>query len=86
MNFPIYSNHGQSMKNKIILFRDYKFALIPENFNWTDYVTEKIMNAFQAGTVPVYMGSETVDDWSPGPKSVIKVSDFRDQKELAGFF
>ena len=37
-----------------------------------DYVTEKMPNAIQAGTVPVYWGSETVDSWTPGPHSIIK--------------
>jgi hypothetical protein len=47
MDFPIYSNHGASMKNKIQVFAEYKFVLTFENNNVTDYVTEKIMNVFQ---------------------------------------
>src|SRR5271165_4251677 len=51
MQFPIYSNHGASMRNKIFVFklrdfglesdrfqRDYKFTLVFENNNVTDYV------------------------------------------------
>lgn len=52
MQFPIYSDHGKSMMNKITIYQQYKFVLAFENHNITDYVTEKIMNAFQAGSVP----------------------------------
>jgi hypothetical protein len=83
MQFPIYSNHGESMKNKVRIFRNYKFALVMENHNVTDYVTEKVVNALQAGSVPIYVGSETIDDWVPA-KSTIKASDFPSLRELAG--
>jgi hypothetical protein len=38
------------------LLRGYKFALVTENTNALDYVTEKLFQALLAGTVPVYMG------------------------------
>ena len=62
----------------------------------TDYVTEKIYNVFQAGSIPVYMGAPnigrsfvplfmiSIDEWLPDPKSIIKASDFSSPKELAG--
>ena len=46
MNFPIYSNHGESMKNKIKILSQYKFVLAFENNNVTDYVTEKMVNFY----------------------------------------
>lgn len=53
MQFPIYNDHGASMRNKIFIFKDYKFVLVFENNNVTDYVTEKMPNVLQAGSVPV---------------------------------
>jgi hypothetical protein len=108
MQFPIYSDHGSSMKNKIQVFQDYKFVLTFENNNVTDYVSEKIINVFQvhkhslsfvffscssylyfffvqAGAVPIYMGSPTIDDWIPGEHSIIKTSDFKGPKHLAEY-
>eukprot|EP01114_Cavostelium_apophysatum_P009638 TRINITY_DN2285_c0_g1_i2.p1 TRINITY_DN2285_c0_g1~~TRINITY_DN2285_c0_g1_i2.p1 ORF type:complete len:606 (+),score=145.63 TRINITY_DN2285_c0_g1_i2:116-1933(+) len=86
MQFPIYSDHGASMRNKIFIFTHYKFVLVFENNNVTDYVTEKMMNVIQAGAVPVYMGSPNVHPyWTPGENSIIKVSDYKGPEDLAKF-
>eukprot|EP01116_Phalansterium_solitarium_P000917 TRINITY_DN1075_c0_g3_i2.p1 TRINITY_DN1075_c0_g3~~TRINITY_DN1075_c0_g3_i2.p1 ORF type:complete len:611 (+),score=192.62 TRINITY_DN1075_c0_g3_i2:38-1834(+) len=86
MQFPIYSNHGQSMANKVKTFESYKFVLTFENNNITDYVTEKMINVLQARAVPVYMGAPNVHpDWTPGEKAIIKTSDFEGPKELAKY-
>lgn len=42
--------------NKLSYLRDYRFNLTPENSNDPYYCTEKLMEAFQAGTVPIYFG------------------------------
>jgi len=84
MQFPIYQDHGASMRNKIGIFKDYKFVLVFENNNVTDYVTEKMMCAIEAGSVPVYMGSPNVHPyWTPGENSVIKTDDFQGPAHLA---
>lgn len=44
--------------DKIRFMNAYKFNICPENTNRTGYVTEKIFQAIQAGTVPVYWGSD----------------------------
>lgn len=36
----------------------FRFNICPENSNRTGYVTEKLFEAFQAGVVPVYWGSD----------------------------
>jgi Glycosyltransferase family 10 (fucosyltransferase) C-term len=41
-------------------FHRYRFALVMENAEVGHYVTEKIMNAFFAGTIPVYFGTRDV--------------------------
>jgi len=86
MQFPIYSDHGASMRNKIWIFTHYKFVLVFENNNVTDYVTEKLTNVLQAGSVPVYMGSENVHPyWTPGENSIVKFSDYKGPADLARF-
>merc|ERR1719163_703824 len=42
------------------LARDYRFALVMENKNLPRYVTEKIVNAFASGSIPVYYGTTEV--------------------------
>eukprot|EP01116_Phalansterium_solitarium_P000914 TRINITY_DN1075_c0_g1_i1.p1 TRINITY_DN1075_c0_g1~~TRINITY_DN1075_c0_g1_i1.p1 ORF type:complete len:607 (+),score=221.61 TRINITY_DN1075_c0_g1_i1:865-2685(+) len=84
MRFPIYSDHGSSMRNKVTVFRDYKFVITFENNNVTDYVTEKMCNVLQAGAVPIYMGAPNVHpDWTPGEKSIIQTDNFKGPQDLA---
>eukprot|EP01127_Copromyxa_protea_P013020 TRINITY_DN3451_c0_g1_i2.p1 TRINITY_DN3451_c0_g1~~TRINITY_DN3451_c0_g1_i2.p1 ORF type:complete len:422 (+),score=66.38 TRINITY_DN3451_c0_g1_i2:30-1268(+) len=85
MRAPVYEDHGKSMENKIKLFADYKFVLVFENNNFTDYVTEKLLCALQAGSIPVYMGAPNIDEFLPGTNSIIKTSDFSGPKELAEY-
>jgi hypothetical protein len=83
MQFPIYSDHGSSMRNKIAVFSEYKFVLALENNNVTDYVTEKLVNALQAGALPIYMGAPNVDEWLPSPDAVLRTDQFASPAALA---
>src|SRR5690554_5397676 len=72
-------SHGDKIIEKIGIISEYKFLLAFENNNLvSDYVTEKMTNAYQAGTVPVYWGapngslsllSPSVDEWTIGDHS-----------------
>jgi len=49
---------GKTLKqSKFDKLKDYKFCLCPENDYYPGYVTEKLFQAWYAGTVPIYMGS-----------------------------
>jgi hypothetical protein len=79
-------SHGDQMAQKIAVISQYKFYLAFENNDRTpDYVTEKIMNAFQAGSIPVYWGAPNIDMWTPSNHSIIKVSDFSSARALAKY-
>ena len=54
MRHHIYADHGQSMGNKVQVFQNYRYVLAFENNNVTDYVTEKIWNAFQGGLLSIF--------------------------------
>ena len=43
----------------VALYSNYKFVMAFENKDKPGYVTEKILNAFLAGAVPIYWGSST---------------------------
>lgn len=84
MQFPIYSDHGASMRNKIGMFHGYRFVLAFENSNTSDYVSEKLWNAFQSGALPVYMGSHNVAaEHLPAPHSLIETRHFSGPEALA---
>ena len=43
-----------------VLFSKYRFTLAMENTVTHNYITEKIENAFYAGSIPIYYGTEQV--------------------------
>jgi hypothetical protein len=63
---PLFNNIGyvlprDDIKNKRDFLRDRKFNVAFENGIYPGYVTEKILDAIYARTIPIYLGSMTVD-------------------------
>ncbi|XP_045772219.1 alpha-(1,3)-fucosyltransferase 10 [Maniola jurtina] len=54
----------------------YKFVLALENGICEDYVTEKFWRAIKVGSVPIYFGSPSIQDWFPNNKSAILIQDY----------
>ena len=52
---PIFGNVTKQPKLKIL--KDYKFCLCPENSFYPGYITEKLIEAWFAGTIPIWSGS-----------------------------
>ena len=67
---------------KHAVLRRYPFYLAYENSNDSDYVTEKVYHALEAGVLPVYLGTTNVRDFVP-PHSVVLRSDFESPAALA---
>ena len=44
---------------------NFKFALVMENFVYPGYVTEKIIDALAAGSIPLYLGAPDIEDFVP---------------------
>lgn len=66
----------------------YKFNIAFENSANVDYVSEKIYQAYLAGSIPIYFGAPNVDELIPfsnKSKSFIRSSDFADMKALADY-
>lgn len=49
-----------SNKSKIEFQRNYKFTIACENYSFEYYNTEKLTDAFYAGTIPIYYGDPKV--------------------------
>ena len=74
---------GAFIENKNAWLKNYKFNLCFENSSQKGYVTEKIIQAFAAGCVPIYWGDESLCDekyakFRPvfNPKAFINVHNF----------
>jgi hypothetical protein len=48
---------------KIEALRDYKFSITIENSQEDDYFTEKILDCFLTGTVPIYFGTKNIGNY-----------------------
>ena len=54
------NNIGWRVSNKRKFLRDFKFSICFENSKTDGYVSEKIYDAFEAGTIPIYYGDDTL--------------------------
>ncbi len=41
---------------------DYRFSIVMENYVDDMYFTEKLLNCFATGTIPVYIGARKIDE------------------------
>lgn len=73
--------------HKLILSRYYKFSLVFMNQDCDYFVDDRLYHALTSGSVPVYMGTDKIDDFLPGnlKNSIIKVRDFESPKHLAEY-
>ena len=51
------------IKSKIEALKDYRFSIAMENSRFNNYFTEKILDCFLAGTIPIYRGPENIGDF-----------------------
>ena len=75
------NNVGGPVKDKLEFTEKYRFALAIENSSQPGYTTEKILEAFAAGAVPIYWGSSRIKE-EFNPDSFICVSDYEDMEAL----
>lgn len=71
-------------RTKISIIGKYRFCLALENSICVDYVTEKLFDPLQAGTVPIYLGAPNVREFAP-PGSFINAAEFGSASELAAY-
>ncbi len=57
------NNIGGLVKNKIEFLSSYKFSIAMENTDGDGYISEKIIDSFIAGTIPIYYGDYMIDEY-----------------------
>jgi hypothetical protein len=71
---------------KAALAIQYKFEVVMQNAICFDYVDEKLYEALQRGSIPIYMGAPNVLEFLPrGHKMLIRVEDFANEVALAEY-
>ena len=68
----IYKNNVGYIKNKIKFLSSYKFSIAMENTEGNGYLSEKIIESFISGTIPIYYGDYMADEYI-NPKSYILI-------------
>jgi len=76
----IYNNNVGKIKNKILFLSSYKFSIAMENSEGDGYMSEKIIDSFISGTIPIYYGNYMIDEYI-NPKSYIHIRGEKDMKE-----
>ena len=72
-----YKNNVGKIKDKIKFLSHYKFSIAMENSEGQGYISEKILDSFMAGTIPIYYGGYTIDEFI-NPKSFILIKNEND--------
>jgi len=52
----VYGNGYKPVQNKIEALKDYRFSIVIENDNSGDFFSEKLIDCFMTGTIPIYYG------------------------------
>ncbi len=71
--------------NMIKEYSNYKFVIAMENKIDDGYITEKIINAFRSGAVPIFWGDSKAAKQLFNDKAFICVNDFKDLDECANY-
>ena len=71
------NNINQTVIDKISFLSKYKFSIAMENSNGDGYISEKIVDSFIAGTLPIYYGDYIIDEFI-NPKTYILIKGDKD--------
>jgi len=72
---------GLPVADKLAFQKEYRYSLAFENSSFPGYVTEKIIDAFAAGTIPIYWG-DTLIEKELNPKAFINFNEMQNVDEL----
>ena len=75
----IYKNNVGHIKNKLEFLSLYKFSIAMENTEGDGYISEKILDAFLSGTIPIYYGDYMLDEYI-NPETFILIRGKKDIK------
>jgi len=71
---------NKPIDDKFTVAQDYRFGIAFENNIYPGYVTEKMLEAYCSGTVPVYWGHDSEEYFNPG--SFINLYDYQSLQEF----
>ena len=78
------NNINRTVINKKQFLSKYKFSIAMENSDGDGYLSEKIIDAFKAGTIPIYYGDYMLDEFI-NPKTYILIKGENDIEKKIKF-
>lgn len=81
---PLFNNVGGRVEDKVGFLAEHYFSIAYENEAARGYQTEKIVDAFVARSIPLYLGNPLVGSIF-NPKAFINAADFRNEDELVDY-
>ena len=71
--------------NLVKISSKYRMVVTFENLIQDDYISEKIVNVFASGAIPVYWGPPQIYSWVPGNHSFVDASKYSRPEDLAKY-
>lgn len=62
-NFDVYGNGYNPIQNKITSLKEYAFQIVIENCKKDYWFTEKLIDCFVTGTIPIYWGCQSIGNF-----------------------
>lgn len=81
MTDAIEARDGNWYQGKLEFIKDYKFTIAFENISMPGMITEKLIQAFQVGTIPIYWGDPEVGKMF-NTKAFINCHDYNSWEEI----
>lgn len=78
LNIDLYGRGINPITSKLEGLKDYHYSVAMENAQMPHYFTEKIIDCFLSGAVPIYYGCTNIEDYF-NPKGIIT---FNNEEEL----
>ena len=75
-------NQMEKSKHKLEIIAKYKFTFAMHNTIEYDTADEKVWGPWFVGSVPIVLGPPNIEDYAPGDKSYISISDYKTPKEF----
>ena len=75
----VFGNGYDFVTNKIEALKDYRYSIVIENEKSNDWFTEKLIDCFITGTIPIYWGTKNIGKYF-NSDGIIQLNEFHELK------
>lgn len=78
----VYGKAYNPIDNKIVSLKDYRFQIVVENCSIKNYFSEKLVDCFLTGTIPIYCGCTNLKDFGFDLNGIIQFNKIDQLEDL----